>query len=116
MSSILGAGGYGTVPHTATPSAPAVIMDESIDGGCNTFSLVNLHATAWLWVRISKMHPDGVAAFCILPGERLPLVDGFNSNGIIKITAWTTLPNVNWDGTQAASDINVVGGRQRFIG
>lgn len=113
--SLLGTGGFAAVPHTATPALPAVLMDGTIDGGgCNTFTIANLDDTNWLWVRIANMHPSG--ALCVLPGERLPIVDGFNSNGIVEVFSWTTLPNTNWNGTQAGSDINVVGGRQRFIG
>jgi hypothetical protein len=114
MISILGIGGYGTVPHTATPAAPAVLMDDVVEGSASqTYSIYNHDATNWLWISINNMHPS--AAALVLPGERRYFIKGFNGNSIQKMVAWTTVINTNWNGSQASADIAVSGDRTRFI-
>lgn len=113
-SSILGTGGYGTIPSTATAAAPATLYDAigitaTADGGaCNVFSVVNHDPINWLWVRVPGIHANSQGV-PVMPGERLPIQRGSNGNNLNMVQGWATLPNST---TTASATLVVSGGIQ----
>ena len=114
-ASLLGTGGVATVPSAATAASPACLYSASgasatADGGAvNVYSVVNLDATNWLWIRVVGIH-KAATGIPILPGERLPVQMGFDGNNLVtEILAWSTLPNVT---TTANANLLCCGGFQ----
>ena len=122
-ASLLGTGGYASILISATMAPPAVLYDATgitatADGGkCEAYSIANLDATNWLWVRVilsnaNAMHLAG-QAFAILPGERIPFPGGRDQNEIDQVLAWGTVPGGGPTGTAVA--ITCVGGVQKVV-